>query len=159
MLNARALRFVTFGVSSFTSVRAKVACEESATNRKLMLAAGIAVSIATSAVLAGANDYTFEPVKSEVKRGNGVTIAVRLVHKPTGKTITDAVIFSPRLDMSPDGMETMTTPVTPSIGAEPGIYSFKTDFTAAGRWLLTVSAKVQGEPETVIGRVMFKAID
>jgi YtkA-like len=124
-----------------------------------MLAAGIVVLVATSTVLAGANDYAFEPVKSEVKRGNGVTIAVRLIHKPTGKAISDAVIFSPRMDMSPDGMETMTTPVTPSIGAEPGTYSFKTDFTAAGRWLLTVSAKVQGEPETVTGRVIFKTIE
>jgi hypothetical protein len=26
----------------------------------------------------------------------------------------------------------------------------------AGRWLLTVSAKVQGEPDTVIGRITFK---
>ena len=126
-------------------------------NAKLIVAAGLAVSIATSAVLAGANDYAFEPVKSEVKKGNDVTVAIRLIHKPTGKLISDAVIFSPRMDMSPDGMEAMTTPVTPSVGAEPGIYSFKTDFTAPGRWLFTISARVQGEPEIVTGKVMFKA--
>ena len=28
----------------------------------------------------------------------------------------------------------------------------------AGRWLLSVAAKVQGEPETVIGKVVFNAI-
>jgi hypothetical protein len=128
-------------------------------NAKLMLAAGLAVSIASSVVLAGANDYAFEPVKSEVKKGNGVTVAVRLIHKPTGKTISDAVIFSPRMDMSPDGMEAMTTPVTSAVGPEPGVYSFKTDFTAPGRWLLTISAKVQGEPDTVSGKVIFKATD
>ena len=27
----------------------------------------------------------------------------------------------------------------------------------AGRWLLSISAKVQGEPETVIGKVIFRA--
>ena len=110
-------------------------------------------------MLAGTNDYTFEPVKAEVKKGSGVIVAVRLIHKPSGKAVPDAVLFSPRMDMSPDGMEAMTTPVTPSVGSEPGTYSFKTDFTAPGRWLLTISAKVQGEPETVIGRVIFKATD
>jgi hypothetical protein len=29
----------------------------------------------------------------------------------------------------------------------------------AGRWLFTLSAKVQGEPETVTGKVTFKAMD
>jgi hypothetical protein len=27
----------------------------------------------------------------------------------------------------------------------------------AGRWLLSIAAKVQGEPETVIGKITFKA--
>src|SRR2546426_10416283 len=77
-----------------------------------------AVSL-TGVAFAGANDYTFEPVKAEVKKGNGVTLAVRLVHKPTGKPVSDAVIFSPRIDMSPEGMETMTAPATPVAGTEP----------------------------------------
>ena len=107
----------------------------------------------------GADDYAFEPVKAEVKKGNGVNLTVRLVHKPTGKPVSDAVIFSPRIDMSPEGMATMTAPVTPAAGAEPGTYSFKTDLPMAGGWLLTVSAKVQGEQETVTGKVTFKATD
>jgi hypothetical protein len=82
----------------------------------------------TSAAFAGANDYAFEPVKAEVKKGNGVTLAVRLVHKPTGRPVSDAVIFSPRIDMSPEGMETMTAPATLVAGSEPGTYGFKTEF-------------------------------
>jgi hypothetical protein len=35
------------------------------------------------------------------------------------------------------------------------VYAFKAPLTMAGRWLLTVSAKVQGEPDTVIGKVIF----
>ena len=130
-------------------------------NRKLMLAAaGFAASVAmTSAAFAGANDYSFEPVKAEVKKGNGVMLIVRLVHKPTGKPVSDAVIVSPRIDMSPDGMATMTAPATPVAGAEPGTYGFKTDLPMAGGWLLTVSAKVQGEQETVTGKITFKATD
>jgi hypothetical protein len=101
----------------------------------VVFAAAISV---TSAAFAGASDYTFEPVKAEVKKGDGVTLAVRLVHKPTGKPVSDAVLFSPRIDMS---------------------YGFKTDLVMAGGWLLTVSAKVQGEPETVTGKITFKATD
>ena len=32
---------------------------------------------------AGANDYVFEPVKTEIKSSNVATVAVRLVHKPS----------------------------------------------------------------------------
>src|SRR6266478_8986960 len=111
----------------------------------------------TAAAFAGASDYTFEPVKAEVKKGNGVTLAVRLVHKPTGKPVSDAVIFSPRIDMSPEGMATMAAPLTPVAGGEPGTYSFKTDLVMAGGWLLSLSAKVQGEPETVQCEITFRA--
>ena len=78
--------------------------------RKFALAGAVlaaAVSL-TSIAFAGANDYAFEPVKAELKKGNGVTLTVRLVHKPTGKPVSDAVIISPRIDMSPEGMATMT---------------------------------------------------
>jgi YtkA-like len=129
--------------------------------RNIVLAGAVfAASVnLTGAAFAGANDYTFEPVKAEVKKGNGVTLTVRLVHKPTGKPVSDAVIVTPRIDMSPEGMATMTAPITPAAGAEPGTYSFKTDLSMAGGWLLTVSAKVQGEQETVTGKVNFKATD
>jgi len=116
------------------------------------------VSLNTTA-FAGANDYTFEPVKAEVKKGNGVMLTVRLVHKPSGKPVSDAVIVSPRVDMSPEGMATMTASVTADAGAEPGTYGFTSDLAMAGRWLLTVSAKVQGEQETVTGKVTFKVTD
>ena len=130
-------------------------------NPKLTLAFAVLAATMglTSVAFAGPNDYTFEPVKAEVKKGNGVTVAVRLVHKPTGKPVSDAVIFSPRIDMSPEGMETMTSPITPAAGAEPGSYAFKTDLVMAGRWLLSLSAKVQGEAETVTGKVTFKVTD
>jgi hypothetical protein len=118
----------------------------------------VTMSLATAS-FAGANDYAFEPVNTEVKKGDGVTVAVHLVHKPTGKPVSDAVIFSPRIDMSPEGMESMTAPITPAAGAEPGSYAFKSDLVMAGRWLLSLSAKVQGEPDTVRGKVTFMATE
>jgi hypothetical protein len=114
-----------------------------------------ALSLTTTA-FAGANDYVFEPVKAEVKKGDDVIVAVRLKHKPTGKPVTDAVIVTTRIDMGPDGMGEMASPLTPVPSNEPGVYAFKTELSMAGRWLLSIAAKVQGEPETVVGKVTFR---
>ena len=122
-------------------------------------AIAVAWSMLTGAAFAGANDYTFELVKAVVKKGNGVILTMRLINKPTGKPVSDAVIISSHIDMTPEGMPTMTAPVKSAAGGELGSYSFKTDLPMAGSWLLTVSAKVQGEQETVIRKVTFKATD
>jgi len=115
------------------------------------------LSLAAPAAFAGADDYVFEPVQAEPTKGDDVTVAVRLVHKPTGKPVADAVIFRTRIDMGPDGMAEMVSPVTPLPAKEPGIYAFKTDLPMAGRYLFSLAAKIQGEPETVVGKVMLKA--
>jgi hypothetical protein len=127
--------------------------------RKLILAAAtllVAQSLSGTA-LAGANDYAFQAVKADVKKGDGAIVAVRLVHKPTGKPVTGAVIVQTRIDMAPDGMASMASPLTPVPSNEPGVYAFKTELSMAGRWLLSISAKVQGEPETVVGKITFRA--
>jgi hypothetical protein len=116
-----------------------------------------AVVSLTAPAFAGANDYAFEPVKAEVKKGDDVVISVRLNHQPTGKPVIDAVIIQTRIDMGPDGMGEMTSPLTPMPSNEPGVYSFKTDLSMQGRWLLSIAAKAQGEPETIIGKITFSA--
>ncbi len=116
------------------------------------------MSLAGSAAFAAASDYAFEPVNAELKKGDDVTLAVRLTNKATGKPVVDAVIFRTRVDMAPDGMAEMESPVTPLPVKDPGVYAFKTDLPMAGRYQLTLSAKVQGEPETVTGKVVIKAI-
>jgi hypothetical protein len=127
---------------------------------KYLLAAAFAagVSLTGAAAWAGAVDYMFEPVAAELKKGDDVVVAVRLVHKPSGKPVSDAVIVRTRVDMGPDNMADMVSPVAAVPAPEPGTYAFKTDLPMAGRYLLSVSAKVQGEPETVVGKVIFKAI-
>jgi hypothetical protein len=127
--------------------------------RKFILA-GAALVVAASlsgAAYAGANDYVFEPVKAEVKKGDDVVVSVRLKHKATGKSVTDAVIVQTRIDMGPDGMGEMASPLTAVPSNEPGVYSFKTELGMAGRWLLSIAAKVQGEPETIVGKITFRA--
>jgi hypothetical protein len=127
--------------------------------RKFVLAgAAVAVAFSLSApAIAGANDYVFEPVKPEMKKGDDVIVSVRLKNKVTGKPVTDAVIIQSRIDMSPDGMGEMASPITSVPSNEPGVYSFKTDLSMQGRWLLSLGAKVQGEPETVVGKVTLRA--
>jgi hypothetical protein len=128
-------------------------------NPKSMLAPAFAVvvSLTSTAAIAGAKDYSFEPVTAELKKGDDVIVAVRLVHKPTGKPVSDAVIIRKRIDMAPDGMADMESPVAPAPASEPGTYAFKTDLPMAGRYQLSLAAKVQGESETVVGKVVIKA--
>lgn len=112
---------------------------------------------AVSAALADIKDYEFQLVQNEIKSGEAI-VAVRVVHKPTGKPVPEAVIFSKRLDMAPDNMATMTTPLEPVDTSEPGIYRFKTKLTMEGRWQLSVAAKLQGESGTLQGRMIIKAV-
>ena len=129
-------------------------------NTKYLLAPvfAVAMSLTSGAALAAAADYAFEPVTAEMKKGDDVVIAVRLLHKPTGKPVSDAVIVRTRVDMAPDNMADMASPVAALPSSEPGVYAFKTDLPMAGRYLLSVAFKVQGEPETVVGKVIFKAV-
>lgn len=112
---------------------------------------------AVSAALADIKDYEFQLVQNEIKSGEAI-VAVRVVHKPSGKPVPDAVIFSKRLDMAPENMATMTTPLEPVENNEPGVYRFKTKLTMDGRWQLSVAAKLQGESGTLQGRLIFKAV-
>src|SRR3954451_804591 len=106
--------------------------------------------------LAGGDEYVFQTVKPGIKSSTVAPVAVRLLHKPTGKPVVDATIVQMRLDMAPDGMADMATAIVPLPSPEPGVFAFKAPLTMTGRWQLTISAKVQGEPETVSGKLTFK---
>src|SRR6202165_3877795 len=121
-------------------------------------AALIGIFMTGSAALARADvkDYEFQLVDQTVKKGDAI-ISVRLIHKPDGKPVPDAVIFATRLDMAPDGMQEMATMIAPMPGAEPGAYKFKATFSMAGRWQLSLGAKVQGETGTVENKLVITA--
>jgi len=120
---------------------------------------GLALSLGTAQAFAAAADYEFQPLKVDVKNGNGSELAVRIVHKPSGKPVTGAVLFRTRLDMGPDKMEAMTAKHEAMPSSEPGVYRFKADLTMAGGWAFRVMAKVPGEKDTVEGVVVFQAKD
>jgi hypothetical protein len=111
---------------------------------------------APGAALADIKDYEFRLVEPTVKKGERV-IAVQLMNKTTGKPVPDAVIFAVRLDMEPDGMEDMDTRIAAMPGGEPGVYSFKANFSMTGRWRLSLGAKVQGETGTVDNKLLITA--
>ena len=115
--------------------------------------AAAALLAAGSSANAAAKDYRFEQVGKPQLAGGKDTVRVRLVHVPDNKPVPDAVIFESKADMGPAGMPTMTAPIKALPSKEPGIYAFEIEPGMAGAWAISLSAKVQGEAETVHGTV------
>lgn len=121
------------------------------------LIAMAAIGMASTAAFADIKDYKFELVDQTVQAGPDKVIAVKLINTNTGKAVPDAVIFATRLDMAPDGMQEMATKIVPMPGSESGVYKFKATFGMAGRWQLSLGAKVQGETGTVENKFVITA--
>jgi hypothetical protein len=122
---------------------------------RVTLAAGSL--LASTAALADIKDYRFELADQTVQAGPDKVITVRLINSKTGKSVPDAVIFATRLDMAPDGMQEMATKIVQMPGSEAGTYKFKATFGMAGRWQLSLGAKVQGEAGTVENKFVITA--
>lgn len=118
---------------------------------------GAAVLAGVAATAADINDYEFQLLQPSVKVDPQAEISVRLINKTTGKPVADVVIFAIRIDMAPDGMADMTPKITAIPSTELGIYKFKTNVSMAGRWQLSLGAKVQGESGTVESKLIIRA--
>ena len=116
-----------------------------------------AIGCASTQALADISDYRFELVDQAVKAGPDKIITIRLMNHKTGKPVPGAVIFATRLDMAPDAMQEMVTKVTPVPDGEPGTYKFRATFGMAGRWQLSVGAKIQGETGTLENKLVITA--
>jgi YtkA-like protein len=116
-----------------------------------------AIGCASTQALADISDYGFELVDQAVKAGPDKIITVRLINHKTGKPVPGAVIFATRLDMAPDAMQEMVTKATPVPDGEPGSYKFQATFGMAGRWQLSLGAKIQGETGTLENKLVITA--
>jgi hypothetical protein len=126
--------------------------------RAATLALATFVAVASNA-LAGPENYDLHLVENEIRQGADATIAVKLVDRRTAKPVDNAIVFATRMDMAPDGMEAMTSPVEAMPSDEPGVYRFKTNLMMAGGWRFSIAAKVQGEPATIERRLEFRAVE
>lgn len=120
----------------------------------------LAVLIAAGALLAptvyaGAGDYKFDLVSARPAASGKTDVTVRLTHVPDGKPVPGAIIFQPKAVMA--GMENMPAAAAVESGPQPGSYVLHVATSMAGPWTLTLSAKVQGETETVRAAVAFEA--
>ena len=134
---------------------------------RLPRASAIAVLVAVVAMagiwsIAGAQSqtYKFEAVSEEIPVGARVRIEVRLLD-PSGTPVPagNINIVSTRLDMGPDGMAMMDTPLTPVAADAPDVVAFETKIVMAGRWALTIEAEIDGVPEPVKGVVIYTAVE
>ncbi|GHE77083.1 hypothetical protein GCM10019059_40290 [Camelimonas fluminis] len=122
------------------------------------LVAALPLVVAALPAVADIKNYEFQLTQHEFKQGNGVVITVKLIDKRSGKPVPDAVIFAKRIDMEPEGMATMASPVQLLPASETGAYSFKTDLVMEGGWRLSLGAKVQGETGTLENKLILKAL-
>jgi hypothetical protein len=102
------------------------------------------------------SSYEFSTSTPDIEMGSAM-VDVRIARAADDKPVENAVIFETRFDMEPDGMGEMTSTVAAQGSPEPGTYRFEVKPTMAGRWKLTLSAKVQGEADTVRGAVVVTA--
>ena len=123
-----------------------------------LIAGGFTAVLALGMILlntpANAASPTWQAVKSEVPVGKSVRLEVKL-----GGATGPITVTSTRLDMGPDGMEAMTTRISPVASTTPGVLAFDADLVMEGRWALTLSAKVEGQPQPVTGTVVFTAVE
>ena len=127
------------------------------TRRSALTAALIGLLFAAPS-LASVQDYEFQLVQGEVKKGDGTIISVRLVNKGSGKAVPDAVIAAKRVDMAPDGMADMAGRIEQLPSTEPGVYRFKANLSMQGSWQLSLAAKVQGENGTIESKLVLKVL-
>ena len=120
-----------------------------------LFASALAVAITNGAVFAAAGDYRFEASGTPQRTTEGKSvILVRLIRVADGAAVPGAIIVQIRADMGPAGMADMTAPTKALGEAEPGVYRLEMQPGMAGKWALTLTARVQGEAEAVRGTVV-----
>ena len=123
----------------------------------MIAAVAVVATLFTTQNTVGQAAPHWEAVSAQVVTGRNVRLTARLVGA-NGQPVTSAImVTASRLDMGPDGMQTMTSELRRVSTTEPGTVAFETDIVMAGRWALRLSATVAGQAEPVTGVVIFTA--
>lgn len=102
------------------------------------------------AVLAAPADYRLAVVDQARQADGSEAVTVHFVHLPDGKPVAGAVMFAPMVMMGHDMAMMAPAKVAP---AADGAAVVRVTPTMAGTWTLSLSARVNGEPEVVKGAV------
>ncbi len=122
----------------------------------LALTQGLLFGVAQIAIAAPA-DYEFILLETTLPQGAGAILTLAVTDLRTQTAVTDAVIFATRLDMAPDGMATMTTPVAALVSEIPGQYRFQADLGMAGAWRFSIAVHFDNETEIIRREVILWA--
>src|SRR5262249_54331343 len=99
--------------------------------------------------------YRFELVDVQAAGLGKTALAVRLMHVPDKEPVEGAVIVEAKTDMGPSGMAEMSGKVTPLTTDQAGLYRFLVETGMAGKWELTLGAKLQGQADAVQGAITY----
>jgi hypothetical protein len=124
---------------------------------RVITLAGLALMVISGACTADPKDYRFELMDKTVKVGTGAVIRIRVVNISTKKAVDDAEVRVNALDMSPDGMAEMNAKATPVVSNEAQVHAFTANLTMAGRWSLSVEAKIPGDSAPIRDRLLVRA--
>jgi len=125
-------------------------------NAALGAVALCAAALATPAH-AAATDYKFELVGAQPAGPAKTDVTVRLIHLPDHHPVLNAFAFGVSAGMGAADIPSMPGEVTTGPAQPDGAYRYQIGTTMAGAWTLTLSAKIQGETQTVKGTVSFTA--
>lgn len=103
--------------------------------------------------------YRLEVTRPEILVGAGSRIEVRVLDA-TGKPVPaqSITVRSVRLDMGPDGMAAMDTPLSQITGSTPDVLGLEGEITMAGRWALTISVSIAGVKEPIAEKIILTAV-
>lgn len=129
-----------------------------------VISGGLAIATAAAVIIfslspaiKAASTPTWEAVQAEVPMGKAVRLEVRL--NSANAAPGNVTVTSSRIDMGPDGMPTMSAPLRQVQSTTLGVLAFEADLPMAGRWALTLTAKVEGQADPVMGTVVFTAVE
>ena len=106
--------------------------------------------------IAAPEDYEFKVIETDLPQGDDAILTVAVTDVRTQAPVTNAVIFATRLDMAPDGMATMTSPVAALASDIPGQFRFQADLGMAGAWRFSIAVHLDAETEVIRREIILR---